>query len=395
MATLPSKKWLLATSSLILLIGAVIFFALTKKESIPFENPWPKSRFALLKVLALTEKQPQQQTDSARVALGHRLFFDTELNSPSNLGCVSCHQPALAFSDGLKHPKGNPLKRNSAGLLGIAKHSWFFWDGRKDSLWSQALEPFYASHEIALTPTTLLKALDSSPRYRALYTTAFGPWPQPLPQPSSADGILLQAHIGLSIEAFISELQHQSTPFDQYIYALEREDLQQANSWLNQEQRAGLRVMLRSNCISCHRGAGFSDSQFQNIGTGDLDSGRATGKQQWLADTFNCESEVAKDINRKCKLHTLGGSEITALLNGAFKTPSLRELTHTAPYMHDGRYQTLAEVIEHYRNPPTSKHGLADIPPISDREAAQLSAFLEALSSPIEAKAWYNRSPRD
>ena len=392
MSALPSIRLPIITTAL-LLLGLAIAFASPKTESQPFQNPWSDSRFALLKVLSKPTVSTMTKADSSLSELGHTLFYDTTLNPETGLGCVSCHLPALAFSDGLSHPSDNPLKRNAPGLIGASQHRWQFWDGRKDSSWSQAISPIYAAHEIGLTPEELLQKLTGSPKYRALYKSAFRPWPQPLPEASSFAGMKLQAEIGLALEAFLNELQHQPAPFDHYVQALNEQDLEQAKSLLSDDQQAGLNVMLRSNCISCHRGSAFSDGQFHNIGTGGTDAGRAVGKALWQVNEFNCSSAVAEAIGRPCDINAVGEAEIPKLLHGAFKTPSLRELTHTAPYMHDGRFKTIAEVVEHYRNPPNAAHGLATIQPISDVEAKQLSEFLKALSSPIDNAAWYNNPP--
>lgn len=393
MTALPSSRLPIITTAL-LLLGLAIAFGSPQADSKPFENPWPKSRFALLKALSKPiETADAKIPNSPLVTLGHTLFYDTTLNPETGLGCVSCHLPTLAFSDGLSSPQGNPLKRNAPGLIGASQHRWQFWDGRKDSSWSQALGPLFAPHEIGLTPQGLINKISDSPNYRKRFESAFAPWPQPLPEASSAAGMKLQAQVGLALEAFLNELQHQPSPFDRYVQALTKQDLAAANRWLNDEQTAGLSVLLRSNCISCHRGSAFSDGRFHNIGTGSSDPGRANGKVLWQADNFNCRSAVAAAIDRTCDINAVGEVEIQKLLNGAFKTPSLRELTHTAPYMHDGRYKTLEEVVEHYRNPPVGEHGLAAIQPISDLEAKQLEEFLKALSSPVDTTAWYNNPP--
>lgn len=330
--------------------------------------------------------------------MGRALFFDTGLNPETGLGCVSCHAPALAFSDGRAHPPGNPQRRNAPGLLGATEQRWQFWDGRADSAWSQALGPLLARHEIGLDADALLRRVSSQPRYRTQLLAAFGDWPTQMPDANSESGRQLQARLGLAIEAYLRHLRHRPAPFDRYVAALAAGRRDEAERWLDPEQRAGLAVMLRSNCLSCHRGPNFSDGEFHNIGTADgeagRDPGRAEGLRHWRADPFNCAGETARAIERSCAQRPATTAEITGLQDGAFKTPSLRALTHTAPYLHDGRHATLEAVIEHYRHPPAGRHALADIA-LSDREARQLSAFLRALSAPIDVNAWHNRAPHD
>ncbi|MGB0866703.1 MAG: cytochrome-c peroxidase [Granulosicoccaceae bacterium] len=392
-ATPTSRLPMVATA--LLLIGLAIAYAATPTTEQTFKNPWPSTRFKLLQALALSESDPESnlnKSDNPLVTLGHTLFYDTQLNPKTELGCVSCHSPALAFSDGKQHPPNNPQKRNAPSLIGATEQTWQLWDGRKDSAWSQALAPLFAAHEINLSPEQLLATVSGSARYRPLLDTAFGYWPEQIPAANSDEGLQLQVSIGLALEAFLGELRFRVAPFDRYIWALSQGDFEEANRWLDADQQAGLQVMLRSNCLSCHRGPSFRDGQFRNIGTGGNDRGRAQGLELWRADSFNCERQVAKAIGRDCALGHTGEAEIPRLLNGAFKTPTLRELVHTAPYMHDGRYATLGEVIRHYRNPPAGDHGLADIQ-LSDGEAEQLEAFLRALSSPVDGQAWYNQAP--
>lgn len=387
------------------LAAAISLSALTASPSAadatarPFSNPWRPGQFALLQVLALPAQTNTQQAPNAEAALGHALFYDTQLNPATGLGCVSCHQPARAFSDGLTNPAGNPLKRNSPGLQGAAQQRWQFWDGRADSLWSQTLGPLYAPHEIGLSPEQLLTTLDASARYRQLYSEAYGVWPATLPRMDSPQADDMQAKIGSAIAAFVAELKHQTAPFDHYVHALSRGDSVAANSAMTQEAQTGLAVLLKSNCISCHRGRAFSDGDFHNIGTSGADashdSGRAEGLRLWQQNPFNCASAVAKRLHKSCNLGVQQSSEISRLSDGAFKTPSLRGLIHTAPYTHNGQQATLEDVIEHYRQPPDSDHGLSDMGSISGTEARQLRAFLQALSAPIDTQAWYNKPPTE
>lgn len=392
----PAYKLPLLASGLLLLL-LLLAFAKTSEKATAFKNPWPAGRFALLQALALQKDShkaiSEQTSNTALLTLGQTLFYDDTLNPASGLACASCHQPERAFSDGLKHPVNNPQKRNTPTLFGAALHRWQFWDGRSDSLWSQAFGPLYSAHEIGLRPAQLLQSFENSSAYRYLFEAAIGPWPSPLPTADSAAGMKLQTQIALALEAFVTQLSYQPTPFDHYIYALENQNTSDANLWLDEQEIAGLEVFLRSNCVSCHRGSSFSDGNFHNIGTGDTDPGRAAGIEYWTVTQFNCESDIAQQIGRSCDANAVGEAEIPRLLKGAFKTPSLRELTHTAPYMHDGRYGTLEEVIEHYRKPPAGDHGLPNMAPISEREAQQLVAFLRTLSSDMNPDAWYAKAP--
>ncbi len=392
MKLLSANLWPIIATLLSLMLLAMTSAA-PKKAVPPFENPWRPGQFALLQALALPPVQIQTMPLDALTAFGQALFFDTQLNPHSDKGCVSCHQPSRAFSDGLAHPADNPLKRNSPSLLGAGSRRWQFWDGRADSLWSQALGPLFAAHEIALTPAQLMRTLDESPRYRSLYSQAFAPWPAALPPADSALAEDIQAHVGIALAAFVGELKPQYAPFDEYVHALSEGDLNKANTAMSGRAQSGLRVLLRSNCITCHRGAAFTDGQFHNIGTGDSDPGRAEGQRLWQASPFNCLSEIARRVDKACATAPRESAEISRLLHGAFKTPSLRGLRHTGPFMHDGRYETLMDVLAHYRSPPESDHGLPNMGAISDREAADIVEFLQALSGPVDAKAWYNLAP--
>jgi|GEM_PF-3015702 len=344
---------------------------------------WSPSQMQLLQSLALPPSQAQTEPLSPLAIFGKALFFDTTLNPNKTIACASCHEPEQGFSDGLKHPVDEPKQRNTPTLYGVANNRWQFWDGRSDSLWSMTFGPLFSSHELALQPQQLLNSIGNSSNYRQLYANAFEEdWPAPTPAYQSDVGINAQLRMALALEAFMQTIAFPLSPFDHYVHSLANDDTPE-QSWLTPQQLAGIEVFLDSNCLSCHRGNGFSSDRFHNIGTGETDSGRLEGKSLWEASKYNCEGELAKGIGRACNSPVRHGVELPRLQNGAFKTPSLRQLTHTAPYMHDGRFEDLSEVIEHYRNPPETAHALANMPDINELQAAQLAAFLQSLSAPL------------
>lgn len=389
------------------------------------DGRWSASERALLASLALDELPPPppdpgngvfDNADAA--ALGGQLFFDTALSGSGELACASCHDAARGLADGRARAIGvQTLARNAPGLRGVAHRRWYYWDGRKDSLWSQALEPIEAPAEMGGDRLAAVRHVLSEPALRAAYEKVFGTAPAfdwaTLPRHASplGDRAAREAWAGLSaatrdaldrsfarlgkaIAAYERGFALAPTRFDRYVAAVLADDAPRAATLMSGEEIAGLRLFLsgQTMCVSCHNGPRFSDGAFHNIGTGEPDGeggdpGRAAGIERLAADAFNCASRYADDWpDADCAhLDTLGRAEMVRLLRGAFRTPGLRELAHTAPYMHDGRFATLEEVIRHYVAPPDKRvveHELSPLSNVTDRDVAALTAFLKTLSAP-------------
>lgn len=414
-----------------------------KRLSIPLAKDQPH---AATSILSPPSSPSNRYADNALAAeLGRLLFFDVRLSGSGTIACASCHQPERGFSDNRSAAKGLHLTtRNTPTLIGSAMDKWWFWDGRSDSLWSQALLPFEAQDEMAGSRVSILATIWDDREYKSRYEALFGPLPEEklfrelnkhanpngplasrtawyqIPEASRKAITSFYVNLGKSIEAFERTLLHRSTRFDRFAQQLISQSQAQTtinrrtfttleSELLDQEEIDGLRLFLndkKTHCRNCHNGPRFSNSEFYDVGTGNflgagLDLGRSFGLPAARLSEFNClgiYSDVPEEKkHHQCQLSKVHADNESPFMLGAFKTPSLRELSLTAPYFHDGRVESLEGVIEHYRsmdsmikqqraqlNRSAAKlKKESDLPPfeISDQEANSLVAFLETLTA--------------
>jgi cytochrome c peroxidase len=382
---------------------------------------WSESKRFLLGTLRLSELPPppgdpgnQQGDDPAAAALGERLFSDTTLSRNGQIACRTCHEPERAFTDGRPTSVGlATLRRNAPSLLDVAYVRWPFRDGRADSLWSQALVPLEAPDEMGATRTAVVRRVLGDPELTALYREAFGPPPairwsdlppdagprgdeaeraawRALSEPTRESVTRVFTDLGKAIAAYERTLRSRPSRFDAYVDAVLAGRPDEAEQLLDPREVAGLRVFIgRGGCLACHLGPRLTDERFHNVGTGDLgtpheDLGRDAGRRALLEFEFNCRSPYHSDApTADCRhLDQMMATEIQALLRGAFRTPGLRNLPATGPYMHDGRHATLEEVVAFYRSPPDKAVVMHELPrtlDLSDQDAADLAHFLRAL----------------
>ena len=324
--------------------------------------------------------------DPRAAALGRRLFFDTQLSRNGKLACASCHRPELQFTDARPQSRGlRPVHRNAPSLLSAAWHRWLFWDGRADSLWMQALGPLLNADELGLSARALRETLDA--HYRADYEPIFGTL-------AGQDEGRVLANTGKAIAAFERTLRPAPARFDDFADALGRGEPAAA---LTAQEQSGVRLFIgKAQCLRCHHGPLLTNEGFHNTGLGKspglpADPGRSRGVRELQASEFTCRGPHNDDPQRLCPhleyLRAIGGE-----LRGAFKVPSLRAVAETAPYMHDGRFPTLAAVLAHYNRAPGVHEtaGHTELLPLglNADELIALDSFLRTLSSPTA-------SPRD
>jgi len=405
-----------------------VLFKLAIRETVQQKSAqWTSSELGVIKGLMLPTNTVDNNVqdsgnafmqDPEAAALGERLFFDKRL-SPAGVACNACHQPDHFFADPRQESVGTEtLRRNAPSLIGIADADWFYWDGRRDSLWSQALVPFEAADEMASSRVYVLQQVMRDPDYRAHYTEVFGQLPdsdhlQQLPTHASPIGDEAAqrawqgipramrnqvnrhfSNLGKAIAAYEGTLTHTPSRFDRYAKTLLEHGEDATDTLFSEDEREGLRWFIsgRSQCLNCHNGPQFSNQGFHNIGTatddnGELDYGRSLGIRNVLLNEFNCESRYVDRQQPACKkLQYINATEISGMLAGAFKVPGLRNVAATAPYMHDGRFKDLSAVMSHYRNPPgkTSRndgHELSPLNRLDDKAIEQLIAFLKTLDS--------------
>ncbi len=350
--------------------------------------------------------------DPRAVAFGHSLFFDTRLSSNGQVACATCHIPDKLFQDGKPLGQGvGTTTRKTMTIVGTAYSPWLFWDGRKDSQWAQALGPMESAVEHGGSRLQYAHTIAQS--YRAEYEALFGPLPDlsdaqrfpptggPVPDaqaraawdgmaPADRDAVTrVYANMGKAIAAYERQILPGPSRFDQYVKAVLQDD-KAGQPALSSDEIAGLRLFIgKAECTKCHNGPLFTNNDFHNTGVPPRaglpdDMGRAKGAQDVLQDEFNClsrYSDAGPDDCSELKFMSATGHE----LEGAFKPSSLRNIEHTAPYMHAGQFATLREVLAHYNQAQPGPHGHSELNPLklSERELAQLEAFLRSLSGPL------------
>ena len=325
----------------------------------------------------------------AAAEFGRLLFFDRRLSGNGGISCATCHQPERRFTDGLQ--KGQAVgttDRHTPSIVGSAYSPWQFWDGRRDSLWAQALAPLEDPNEHATDRTSVVRLIIEDERYRADYEALFGA----LPDPDTGDTVAINtafANVGKSIAAFERTVMPTSSRFDDYVQAVVDGDIERQRRIFDVDEARGLRLFVgAANCTQCHNGPLFTNHEFHNTGVisfpGDVpDKARVVGVREVLSDEFNCLGAYSDDPERRCDelRFARAGSELI----GAVKTPSLRNLENTAPFMHKGQLATIAEVLEHYNEAPAAMIGHNEAKPLgmNARELRQLEAFLATLSAPL------------
>lgn len=276
----------------------------------------------------------------AKVELGKVLYFDKRLSRDNTVSCATCHDPKKGWTDqlpvssGIKFQKGG---RSAPTVLNSAYSEVQFWDGRAATLEDQAKGPIENPVEMGLTHAEAVARLSAIKGYGPLFKAAFG------------DPKVDIDRVAKAIASFERTVITGNAPYD-------RHEAKQEGALTPAAERGMALYFGKANCSVCHSGPSFTDSQFHNLGVG--------------------MSAAKPDLGR----HDQTKNEAD---KGAFKTPTLRNLRDTAPYMHDGSQKTLAEVVDFYnkggeKNPQLSK----DMRPLhlSDAEQRDLIAFLDALN---------------
>jgi cytochrome c peroxidase len=291
------------------------------------------------------------------VALGRRLYYDTALSVDNTVSCASCHSPQTSFCDG--HPvstgvRGQSGARNAPTVFNVAYYTTQFWDGRAPSLEQQAGGPMANPIEMGHTLAGVEQKLNADASYRTDFKKAFG-----------ADVISIEM-VEKSIASFERTIVSGNSPFDRYMYGGD-------NKALSAAAKRGLEVFRnpkKGNCAVCHTigddYALFTDNKFHNLGVG-----------------------AKLGMTGEVELTDLGRFKVTNIEadKGAFRTPSLRNIALTAPYMHDGSDRNLKETIDFYigggnSNPYRDKE-IHSLDFLTGKERADLLEFLKSLTGEI------------
>ncbi|MCK5505606.1 MAG: hypothetical protein KAJ10_10610 [Thermodesulfovibrionia bacterium] len=383
-------------------------------------HSWTEDEKAVLKSLWIGSLPPvpegpsnKYSADPKAVDFGKKLFFDSRLSGNLKVSCATCHPQNMNFADNLPlaHGMGTTTRRTMP-LIGAAYNTWLFWDGRKDSLWAQALGPIESAVEHGFTRTQCVSV--TIKHYKQEYEEIFGPLPEfsgrdlpPLAKPSLDDPSAFKAwvslprekqeevtriyaNMGKAIAAFVRTIVPTPSRFDEYVEALFDNDLSGLRKSLINDEVKGLRLFIgKAKCTNCHSGPLFTNGEFHNIGVSQPerlppDSGRSDAIAKVLSDEFNCLS-IYSDAKRSDCSELRFLDTATYKYIGAFKTPTLRNVAERAPYMHAGQIPSLRKVLEFYRDlRPDQRSADLEHGDLNDIELSQLEAFLRALNSPLK-----------
>lgn len=286
----------------------------------------------------------------AKVELGRQLFFDARLSSDGTISCATCHNPAMGFTDGRATSMGTQAQvggRSAPSVINLAyAQGGIFWDGRAASLEEQAIGPIANPIEMSNTHENAVARLNTIPGYREQFEHVFG-----------SSEVTIE-NVGKAIAAFERTIIDGNAPWDRFIKG--------ETGALSEEATRGWELFQnKALCISCHAGFNLTTNQFKNIGVG-----------------FDRPEP------------DLGRYEFTGVEGdqGRFKTPTLRALRYTAPYMHDGSEATLEDVIEYYDRGGNPNPYLDEVMTplgLTEQEKADLLALLYA----FEGEGWMVTAP--
>ncbi len=395
------------------------------------QAPWTDEERLALQSLWLGNLPPLPPDAGNSVAddpraqrLGHRLFFDMRLSANGLVSCATCHRPTMRFAEDLPRAVGLEIGNfNTMSLVGAAYSPWFFWDGRKDSLWSQALSPLESPLEQGAARVTVAMVLVQDEAYREQYQKLFGPLPNlsdrgrfpenagPNGDPNSeADWAAMApadreaitrvfVNLGKALGAYQRLLLPGESEFDRYVEGLQTRD--STRSELGRRETEGLRLFVgKARCLECHNGPLFTNNEFHNTGVlpfpGQLpDKGRVAGVASVRADPFNCLGAYSDATPDECA--ELRFAKTGETLAGARKTPSLRNLGGTGPYMHAGQLRTVGEILDHYNRARPAIVGHNEAKPLAllPYELKRLEAFLSALDAPMAVAPEWLASPEN
>lgn len=357
------------------MIGAYDLKGLCNEKDKVLINVLKASVIVLFLVMALTacgQQAARNERENAMTALGHRLFNDKRLSADGNSSCASCHVASKHFTDGrpvsvgMHGAKGT---RNAPSLQDVQLMSTFFWDGREAHLEDVVLQPFTNPVEMGLAnQTVLMQRLSENAEYRFLLKSAYGD------ETADADKVIA------ALSAYLRSLPLKPTLYDRHLAS-------KNDAPLSDDQAAGLALFKgKAACAECHHPTGtpatFTDNRFHHTGIGfEQVAGNIAAMLQRLDGLQRQHKPFGEAILTDVQIAELGRFAVTRRPTdlGAFRTPSLRDVASTAPYMHDGSIATLPEAVEreiYYRS-------LARGRPITLTmdEQRQLLAFLGTLST--------------
>lgn len=379
-------------------------------------DDWTAKEIEILRSLHLDElpKAPADLSNKYErlpqaAALGKKIFFDQRFSANGKVACASCHSPELKFQDNraLGQGIGTGLRRTMS-IVESSRGVWQFWDGRKDSMWSQALGPMEDPLEHGGNRTAFVKLM--SVHYRSEYEAIFKQLPpvDGLPVAASPNGSQQErlawekmslaernsvsevyANIGKAIAAYEKNIHYGPSRLDAYIASTLQGEAD-APQKLNAAEKRGLRIFIgKGQCVTCHAGPLFTDQHFHNTGVAPrnpntVEKGRSAAVAKVLQDEFNCLGPFSDATRSQCQELEFIASD-DPHMEGAFKTPGLRNVAERAPFMHAGQIPTIVDVIRHYSAAPKARIGKNERQPLAltESEVHDLAKFLGTLSGPV------------
>lgn len=298
-----------------------------------------------------------------KLALGRMLFFDRRLSGDGTISCAVCHIPDTAFADGLAISTAYPTNkhwRHTGSLLNVAYLDRFFWDGRSASLEDQAEEVIRSPFEMNMNPHYLVAKLAEIPAYRQVFEKAWR-------------GEITLERVVASLAAFERSLLMTDSPFDRYLHGEQKT--------LSAQAEHGLEIFFgpRGNCVACHSESLLSDQDFHDLGLAEPSELVSDPQHRTTRHYFLGQQGVAMldyDPGRYAVTHRLAEMR-------AFRTPPLRQVKETGPYMHNGSLKSLAEVIEFFNQgggSGSNKSAKLKKLNLTTKEKQDLEAFLGSLS---------------
>ncbi len=301
---------------------------------------------------------PRNPFSAEGIALGKRLFYDANLSANGQVSCASCHQQALAFTDGTALSQagasGQPLLRHAPALINLAWQEGLFWDGGAKDIESLAFAPLMHPDEMAADVPKMLNYLQQDATYRSAFKAAFG-----------TDSIV-SAYVVRALAQFQRTLISNNSRYDRIVRNTQQQG--QPIEQFTQQEAEGM-LLFNTHCASCHTPPFFTDHGYHNNGLNSSEAFANTAHDGIYQGRYRISNDKA-DL-------------------GKFKTPTLRNVALTGPYMHDGRFETLWEVIHHYtedvQQAPTldstlvQPNGTTGVPLTFTQQEA-IIAFLETLT---------------
>jgi cytochrome c peroxidase len=337
-------------------------------------GPWPPP--------ALRDPSNRVSGVPKAIELGAALFHDTALSQDGTMSCATCHDPDRDFADGLPHGQGRALlDRNTPSLWNLGAHRWFGWSGGTDNLWAQSLSPILNPLEMAHDLTSLHRALMLS-RHCDTYDQLFGAM-------QGHDDQTVAVNVSKALAAYQETLVTEPSQFDLFRTALQRGDMAAAATYPQEAQR-GLKIFLgEGRCSVCHLGPAFTNGEFHDAGVPyflsetRVDQGRFAGLTMLFESPYTLDGQF-NDDPEKTGAWAVRSVQRSPQDFGLFRVPGLRNVSQTAPYMHDGSLADLEAVVNHYNTIDLERmhaDGEAILRPLglTDADISDLVAFLESL----------------